>query len=188
MSDTSAGDRVFDSTKWKNVHLGKPLGNQEPNSREHSHHFYSQKPQESVFIQEPNRLAGSSGFHGSDIPEGKGINKEYPEPEVYEKMMDELGPIALQKRIGTYYYDEYFPSSEREDRTEDDSNSGLSRNRIKAFEAINKELKDFQHIKPHSEIEKTDLPLSDKIISNKKTGSLLPLKTSACELCRFWME
>lgn len=50
--------------------------------------------------------------------------------------------------MGGEYYDDYAANDEREQGTFTNPNSGLSRNRNKAFEAMNQELKGFQHIKP----------------------------------------
>ena len=70
-------------------------------------------------------------------------------PAYFETWLGSLGDISLQKRIGGEYYDDYAANDEREKGTFSDSNSGLSRNRNKAFEAMNQELKGFEHAKPH---------------------------------------
>ena len=94
-------------------------------------------------------------------------------PDYFETWLQSLGDISLQKRMGGEYYDDYAANDEREQGTFSDSNPGLSRNRNKAFEAMNQELKGFEHIKPHGEAgDSSHWQQYPETKSRKKTGSL----------------
>ncbi|KAK7496068.1 hypothetical protein BaRGS_00012769 [Batillaria attramentaria] len=77
--------------------------------------------------------------------------EQLPDLSLTEEWLDSLGPMTFQKRLGSEYYDDYAANDEREHGTFPEPDPGLSRNRNKAFEAMNQEMKNFQHIKPHAE-------------------------------------
>ncbi|XP_076444227.1 peptidyl-glycine alpha-amidating monooxygenase B-like isoform X1 [Babylonia areolata] len=94
-------------------------------------------------------------LHNNEIPPEDDMNRlsvsEEELPAFLDKQQEELDSLNVQKRMGGEYYDDYAANDEREQGTFQDANPGLSRNRNKAFEAMNQELKGFQHIKPHGE-------------------------------------
>lgn len=106
--------------------------------------------------------------------ERTGTKEQLPDEDLFEEMLDSLGPIKMQKRLGNEYYDDYAANDERDESELPEENPGLSRNRNKAFEAINQELHDFQHIKPHANVEPSTRWHHDPSSSSqKKDGSVV---------------
>ena len=94
-------------------------------------------------------------------------------PDQFEEWLQGLGDIDVQKRMGGEFYEDYAANDEREQGTFPEANPGLSRNRNKAFEAMNQELKGFQHIKPHGDAAGSDLwSQYPQTGSRKKIGSM----------------
>lgn len=146
-------------------------------------------PRRQLFLQYLAQTAGNRSPSGQDARPAlqNASSLEEKLPDYFETWLRSLGDISLQKRMGGEYYDDYAANDEREQGTFSDSNPGLSRNRNKAFEAMNQELKGFEHIKPHGETgDAGHWQQYPKTSSRKKVGSL-PVPNSApagsrCEL------
>lgn len=69
-------------------------------------------------------------------------------PADFDNWVGGLDAPHIQKRLGSEYYDDYAANDEREQGTFSNSDENLSRNRQKAFDAMNQQLKGFQHARP----------------------------------------